>query len=374
MPAPRNSRLPLAPVLLGLLLLASCGGGGGGGGEAGDGTVAGASMTSDGAAGSGPGPSAVPGAPSAAVRPAVRIPPPSLSFDDTGVSVSDGLTSNGKWWVGDLPDGLGWEYSLDMGRTWIRGGGGGFEVTGDGSKTIWVRAFDAQGNTSEIVMTSCTLDTTAPAAPQLGALAGAVLPAIRIAGLEPMATWEYSVDEQRSWIPGRGDTIAFAGNTIRRVWWRQADAAGNRSQAALAVLDEPDAAGWIEASGAPLAPTALPRWEGTLLLHGEIWRPDTDFVRFDVPAGQRLRALRLVHYASPDPIAFYALQRGPVFDAGTDVQRMIAWKHLGPADRLANLLAQVDAGALGPGPLVLWVNQTGGERTDYAIEIELGPP
>jgi hypothetical protein len=123
-----------------------------------------------------------------------------------------------------------------------------------------------------------------------------------------------------------------------------------------------------------MMPTALPRWSGTLVLHGEVSRPDTDFVRFEVPAGQRLRALRLVHYASADPIAFYALQRGPVFDAGTDVQRMIAWKHLGPGDRAINLLDAVDAASLGPGFLVLWVNQTGTDLTRYAIEIEIGAP
>jgi hypothetical protein len=93
-----------------------------------------------------------------------------------------------------------------------------------------------------------------------------------------------------------------------------------------------------------------------------------------VPEGQRLRALRLVHYASPDLVAFYALQRGPVFDAGTDVQRMIAWKHLGPGDRSVNLLETVDARALGAGLFVLWVNQTGTDLTKYAIEIEIGAP
>ena len=365
MPVRSASRPRLAFLLAGLLLLASCGGSG----DAGD--AVGAATTSGAGAGPGTNPDVSPAAPA---RPAVRLPPPALSFDDTGISVSDGLTANGKWWVGALPDGLGWEYSLDMGRTWTRGDGGGFEVSGDGSKTIWVRSFDAQGNTSEIVMTSCTLDTTAPAAPQVGTLAGATLPAIRIEGLEPGATWEYSVDGQRSWIPGRGSTLAFAGNAIRQVWSRQADGAGNRSPAVVTMLDEPASPGWIEASGAPLEPTGLPPWEGTLLLHGEVWRPDTDFVRLDVPVGQRLRALRLVHYASPDPIAFYALQRGPVFDAGTDVQRMIAWKHLGPADRLTNLLDAVDAGARGPGAFVLWINQTGGDRTEYAIEVEVGPP
>lgn len=364
-------------VVLGMALLAACGGGGGGG-PGSPGADSGAETAQSGATG-GPatptGSTGTTGTASAGGTPAaVVLPPPVLSFSDTGVSVSDGLTFNGKWSVAALLDGLGWEYSLDMGRTWIRGEGDGFEVTGDGRKTIWVRSFDQLGNTSAIVMTSCTLDTTAPMAPQVGAVSAAMLPTLRIEGLEAMATWEYSVDEQQTWNPGRGTTLAFAGNAVRRVWTRQRDAAGNPSPAVATAIDDPAAGGWLEASAMAMMPSALPRWSGTLVLHGEVSRPDTDFVRFEVPAGQRLRALRLVHYASPDLVAFYALQRGPVFDAGTDVQRMIAWKHLGPGDRSANLLETVSAQARDAGFFVLWVNQTGTDLTTYAIEIEIGAP
>jgi len=372
-PILRGSRRLAA--LLGVVLVAACGGGGGGGSQDASGPAAGGDAAATAPAGGSGSNAGTTGTTSAgATRPPVVLPPPVLSFNDTGVSVSDGITFNGKWSVAALLDGLGWEYSLDMGRTWIRGEGEGFEVAGDGRKTIWVRSFDQQGNTSEIVMTSCTLDTTAPAAPQVAVAEGASLPTVSVAGLEAMASWEYSVDEQATWNPGRGTTLAFAGNAVRRVWTRQRDAAGNPSPAVATMLDHPASSGWVEVSGMAMMPTALPRWSGTLVLHGEVSRPDTDFVRFEVPAGQRLRALRLVHYASPDPIAFYALQRGPVFDAGTDVQRMIAWKHLGPDDRAINLLDAVDAASLGPGFLVLWVNQTGTDLTRYAIEIEIGAP
>ncbi len=356
------------PLLLTLALMGACGGGGGvADGAAPGGTETGAVIT-------GGSPVTSPSTPTGTTRPPVVLPAPILSFNDTGVSISDGITFNGKWSVASLLDGLGWEYSLDEGRTWIRGEGDGFEVTGDGRKTIWVRSFDLFGNTSEIVMTSCTLDTTAPAAPQVGLAAGATLPTLRMEGLEPMATWEYSLDDQRSWNPGRGSTLTFAGNAVRRVWTRQRDAAGNPSPAVPMMLDDPASPGWIEVSGMPMMPSALPRWHGALALHGEVSKPDSDFVRIEVPAGQRLRALRLVHYDSVDPIAFYALQRGSVFDAGTDVQRMIAWKHLGPEDRAINLLEAVDAAALGAGFFVLWINQTGTDLTRYAIEIEIGAP
>ena len=349
------------------MLLLGCGGGGGSGsGSAADLAPVGSVQSGN--------PMTPAAAPPATPPPAsVVVPAPVLSFSDTGVSLSDGITSNGRWSVTSPLDGLGWEYSLDLGRSWTRGQGASFDVVGDGRKSIWVRTFDQFGNRSEIVMTACTLDTMPPAPPRIEVGQTGGLPVIRIDGLEPMAVWEYSLDEGATWNPGRDTTLAFAGNALRRVWWRQRDAAGNPSTPVLTPIDDAGSAGWIEASGAALAPSALPAWQGNLVLHGEIFRTDTDFIRFDVPVGQRLRGLRPVHYASADAVAFYALQRGPVFDAGTDVQRMLSWKHLGPQDLQTNLISALASQSLGDGPHVLWVNQTGVDRTVYAIEIEIGP-
>jgi hypothetical protein len=374
----RSTRSGLAPALLGLLMLAACGGGGegsvdasAGGAPAAAGPMAtGPVIVSSGAV-SAPGPTGAM-APAAAPAPVV-LPRPALSFNDTGINVTDGVTFNGKWSVGSLLDGLGWEWSVDQGRTWIRGDGDSFVVAGDGAKLIWARTFDGLGNFSEIVMVTCTLDTTMPSQPQVSAIPGGALPAIRIEGLEATAGWEYSLDEQRSWIRGSGTSLSLVGNLVPRIWSRQVDVAGNVSPAVATALDDPSSTGWLEASGSAMAPTVLPRWEGTLLLHGEVSRPDTDFVRFDVPPGYRLRSMRLVFYASPDAIAFYALQQAPVFDAGTDVQRMLSWKHLGPPDLQVELLSGIAATARGPGPYTLWVNQTGVDRTAYAIEIGIAP-
>ena len=369
----------MAPALFGLLVLAACGGGGEAGGDA----AAGGASAAAGSMSAGPvivgsGASSAPGTTGAtapAVAPApVVLPRPVLSFNDTGISVTDGLTFNGKWSVGSLLDGLGWEWSIDQGRTWIRGDGDSFVVAGEGTRLIWARTFDGLGNFSEIVMVSCTLDTTVPMQPQVSVIGGGALPSIRIEGLEPMAGWEYSVDEQRTWIRGAGTSLSLAGNLVRRIWSRQVDAAGNPSPAVATMLDGPSASGgWVEVSNDPLGPTVLPRWEGTLLLHGEVMRGDADFVRFDVPPGHRLRSLRLVSYASPDEIAFYALQKAPVFDAGTNVQRMLSWKHLGPPDLLVELLDGIAPMARGEGPYTLWVQQTGVDRTAYAIEVGIGP-
>jgi len=54
------------------------------------------------------------------------------------------------------------------------------------------------------------------------------------------------------------------------------------------------------------------------------------------------------------------------------VQRMLSWKHLGPPDLLAELLGGIAATARGEGAYTLWVQQTGTDRTAYAIEIAIG--
>jgi len=56
---------------------------------------------------------------------------PVLSFSDTGLNVNDGVTSIGKW---DVRTPGGWEYSFNMGNTWIRGQGDFFDVQGTGRK------------------------------------------------------------------------------------------------------------------------------------------------------------------------------------------------------------------------------------------------
>ena len=56
----------------------------------------------------------------------ITLPAPVLSFNDTGLSVTDGITRTGLWRV-DAPS-LDWEFSLDQGVTWTRGSGSNFEV------------------------------------------------------------------------------------------------------------------------------------------------------------------------------------------------------------------------------------------------------
>ena len=292
---------------------------------------------------------------------------PVLSFSDTGLSVSDGVTHIGAWQVSSLES---WEFSFNMGATWTRGQGDFFDVQGDGPKTIWVRARDDLGNTSDIVVVSCVLDTMPPAAVQAAMVSQDFTRLVKVSGVEDQGRWEYSVDEQRTWLPGSGDRLALLGNALPVLWLRQIDLAGNKSPVERVNLQETNNTTWHEASGNPLQPSLLSLQQArTVVLHGSVVRGDADYVRFDIPVGQRLQALRLVHYVSPDPIAFYALQRAPVFDAGIDVNRMLVYGHMGPQDLKRNVLQDVAPGQLTAGSMTLWFQQTGPLATEYAIEL-----
>ncbi len=316
-----------------------------------------------------PPPAVAASAPSAS---AVKLSPPALSFTDTGLNVNDGLTNNGLWTVSN--NGVGWEYSLDLGQTWIPGTGNSFVVQGDGTKMIWVRSRDNAGNVSDIVMVSCTLDTMPPTPVSVMPTAAGATRSLRVEGLESGARWEYSLDEQRSWLQGAGQGLSVMGNALSRLWLRQLDAAGNASRAETVFLGQPGEEAWHEASGDPLQPSNLVQGAAlTLLIHGSVVRGDADYVQWAVPAGHRMASVRLVDYLSEDLIAFYALQRSAVFDAGVDVNRMLVYGHMGPQDLLRNVTGNLAVGQLGPGPVTLWFQQTGLLPTRYAIEIVLQP-
>ena len=301
---------------------------------------------------------------------AVVLKAPVLSFNDTGLSVTDGVTKNGLWAVESA--GIDWEFSLDQGSSWTRGSGASFAVTGDGAKVIWVRARDDAGNKSEIVRVNCVLDTTPPAALGVAGQTEGVTYSLKLLGIEPGARWEYSLDEQRSWAPGQCTALGILGNSLSRIWLRQVDLAGNASGAQAFDLQNQSLMAH-EASGNPLQPSILRPGLQTYLIHGVVVRGDADYVRWDIPKGQKVQSVKLVQYVSEDAIAFYALQRSTVFDAGVDVSRMLVYGHMGPSDLGRNVLANVPKSQLGEGAMTLWFQQTGPLPTQYAIEVVLAP-
>ena len=321
-----------------------------------------------GGSGVGPVTTTAPGAQTPPVAGAVVLKTPILSFNDTGLDVTDGVTSNGRWGVES--QGIDWEFSLDQGITWTRGSGGSFVVKGDGAKMIWVRARDDAGNTSEIVRVNCVLDTTPPSAVAISGQAEGVTNTFKLSGIEPGARWEYSLDEQRSWSAGKGSALGALGNGLSRVWLRQVDMAGNNSAAQGFDLQNPSVVSH-EASGDPLQPSILAPGLQTYLIHGVVVRGDADYVRWDIPKGQQLMSVKLVQYVSEDTVSFYALQPNRVFDAGVDVSRMLVYGHMGPGDLARNVLATLPKSKLGEGAMTLWFQQTGSQPTRYAIEVIL---
>jgi hypothetical protein len=164
------------------------------------------------------------------------------------------------------------------------------------------------------------------------------------------------------------------GNALTFLWLRQVDLAGNRSPLERVNLLEPDSPTWHEASGIALQPSVLTLQQAkTVVIHGSVVAGDADYIRWDIPVGQRLQTLRLVHYVSPDPIAFYSLQRAAVFDAGFDTSRMLVYGHMGPQDLKRNVLQDVALSQLSAGPMTLWFQQTGPQATEYAIELVFQP-
>lgn len=90
---------------------------------------------------------------------------PTLSIDDTGVSNSDGITSDKTVTVSGLEVGATWEYRLDDKGSWIAGTGTTVtlaEGTYANSTALAVRQIDAAGNLGDIEYLTVTVDTTKP--------------------------------------------------------------------------------------------------------------------------------------------------------------------------------------------------------------------
>ena len=319
--------------------------------------------------GSGTGMENMPGTVASADAPkpgAVILKPPTLSFTDTGLSVSDGITRNGLWAV---DSDLSWEFSLDQGASWTLGSGKSFEVKGDGPKMIWVRARDNAGNTSEVVVVTCVLDTMPPSPVNVTASVDGFTQTLQVGGLESGAKWEYSLDNMMSWYAGSGLGLGTLGNGLSKIWLRQVDMAGNASTPQIFELPTAGSGMSHEASSNPLQPSTMSKGLLTMLIHGVVVRGDADYVRWDIPKNHKLDSVKLIRYVSDDAIAFYAVQASGIFDAGVDVSRMLVYGHMGPSDLNRNVVANVPIEKLGEGPMTIWFQQTGLLPTEYAIEI-----
>ncbi len=104
----------------------------------------------------------------------------------------------------------------------------------------------------------------------------------------------------------------------------------------------------------------------------------TDFVRFSVPAGQRLTAFSLTYYSSNDNIAFVALQEG--ISVETENPSLLrGYTHFGPftlgASVGSNLISKL-GGPFEAGDYSVWIQQLGA-ATGYSFQLQtdsVSPP
>ena len=148
--------------------------------------------------------------------------------NDTGISDTDGITSDGMLAVTGVEVENMIEYSIDAGQIWS----GAFTAL-EGGNVVLVRQFDGLGGVSPAMQIDFTLDTQAAADPMVSLTSDTgtdrtdlitSLADLTIGNVESGATVEYSVDSGQSWNPSFS---AVEGTNVLEV--RQVDVAGNVS-------------------------------------------------------------------------------------------------------------------------------------------------
>ncbi|WP_232493049.1 beta strand repeat-containing protein [Novosphingobium kaempferiae] len=160
--------------------------------------------------------------------------------NDTGISASDQITSDGRVMVGGLEEGAGFEYSLDGGVTWQVGSGDGFTLPEGNYADVRVRQIDLAGNGGDdSSMGAATVDASV-AAPGVALVTDTGVSnsdgvtgngAVAVTGLEAGSRFEYSLDGGSTWTAGTGSGFTLAEGTFSNVQVRQIDVAGNISAA-----------------------------------------------------------------------------------------------------------------------------------------------
>ncbi|WP_413616117.1 Ig-like domain-containing protein [Halomonas cupida] len=136
----------------------------------------------------------------------------------------------------------------------------------DGELTVTAEVTDAAGNTGTITDTT-TLDATAPAAPLIELSNDTNVDGdgitsdgnVAVTGIEPEASWEFSVDGGTTWEPGAGDSFVLPEGVYAEgdVQARQTDEAGNTS--------EPGELGAVEVDSTAPAVPVVDASDGTVL-------------------------------------------------------------------------------------------------------------
>ncbi|MBL0926773.1 MAG: hypothetical protein IBJ11_03860 [Phycisphaerales bacterium] len=149
---------------------------------------------------------------------------------------------------------------------------------------------------------------------------------------------------------------------------------------------------WTETTDGDLSddrlnPTALVTQPGDNFLFGSLGGMrgdgfvDRDYFSITIPAGFRLAQLILTDYLSNDPVAFIAIQPGPVFPNSPSTVRpgdLLGWLHMGSGDVGTDILPQMGQNGQGfvpplPGSVyTFWAQQTG-LATDWVANFVVQP-
>ncbi|NBT63197.1 MAG: hypothetical protein EBT02_15655, partial [Planctomycetia bacterium] len=156
---------------------------------------------------------------------------------DTGISATDKVTYAGIVTVSGIEANATWEFSNDNGANWSTGPNNfTFAFINDGAKSLFIRQTDAAGNLGPVNHFSFTLDTVAPAIPNIALNTDTGISAldkitkdgkIIVTGLESTARFEYALNSDTSWTPGSGNSFTLTGDGAKLVRVRQIDLAGN---------------------------------------------------------------------------------------------------------------------------------------------------
>ncbi len=161
---------------------------------------------------------------------------PLLSLvEDTG-NPTDSITGNGGVKFANLEASALWYYSTDD-NTWTQGNGSTFTITGDGSKSVFVKQIDIAGNESIHGRLNFTLTATKPSAPTLSLASDTGNPSdsitnngqVNVFGLNSGSSWQYSIDNGTNWITGNGSNFSVSGDGTKTVLVKQIDSSGNSS-------------------------------------------------------------------------------------------------------------------------------------------------
>ncbi|MFW1999748.1 hypothetical protein ACG92W_12330 [Acinetobacter ursingii] len=170
---------------------------------------------------------------------------------DTGISKTDGITSDGTVLVKGLHEGQAWEYSIDGGNTWTTGTGSSFELAPNtyAQGNVLARV-SSTGETQVNISTALkavTIDQsnpdalTAALATDTGIAGDRISQdgTINVTGLEDGAKLQYSLDNGATWktvVSGNSFTLAEGTYANGTVQIRQVDTAGNVGDATNLVL------------------------------------------------------------------------------------------------------------------------------------------